>query len=101
MSGASEPRLAGLNPPRLSRQTLLLEMAEIWNTNPPSEWVPLKRSAGRISAGFVIPYPPGSPLIIPGQLISEEVVEFLVFIIELGGEVLGTTNGNIRVLKEV
>jgi lysine decarboxylase len=99
MSGA---RIAELNPPRLSRQTFALEMTEVWNSNRPSEWVPLDRSAGRISAGFVIPYPPGSPLLIPGQLISDEVVELLVFIIELGGEVIGTTNGNmIRVLKEV
>jgi lysine decarboxylase len=99
MSGA---RIAGLNPPRLSRQTFALEIAEAWHSNRPSGWVPLQRSVGRVSAGFVIPYPPGSPLLIPGQLISEEVVEFLCFLIELGGEVIGVVNGNmIRVLREV
>jgi lysine decarboxylase len=99
MSGA---RIAGLNPPRLSRQPFALEMTEVWNSNRPSEWVPLDQSVGRISASFVIPYPPGSPLLIPGQLISEEVVEFLCFLIELGGEVIGVVNRNmIRVLKEV
>jgi arginine decarboxylase len=30
-----------------------------------------------VSAMFVIPYPPGSPVLVPGQLVSPEVVRFL------------------------
>ncbi len=35
--------------------------------------------AGRelVSATFVIPYPPGFPVLVPGQVISPEIVEFL------------------------
>ena len=35
--------------------------------------------AGRdvVSASFVIPYPPGFPVLVPGQVISEEILAFL------------------------
>ncbi len=48
------------------------------------EYVPLvdaltELQAGRelVSATFVIPYPPGFPVLVPGQVISPEIVEFL------------------------
>ncbi|KAA3620969.1 MAG: ornithine decarboxylase [Proteobacteria bacterium] len=36
-------------------------------------------AAGRdvVSAGFVIPYPPGFPILVPGQLVSEEILHFM------------------------
>ena len=36
-------------------------------------------SAGRdvVSSTFIIPYPPGFPILVPGQVISTEIVEFL------------------------
>jgi arginine decarboxylase len=33
---------------------------------------------GRISADQVVPYPPGIPVLVPGQLISEDVLRFLL-----------------------
>jgi arginine decarboxylase len=38
-----------------------------------------KMQAGRsvVSASFVIPYPPGFPVLVPGQVISEEILTFL------------------------
>ncbi|KJP88369.1 hypothetical protein AK88_01985 [Plasmodium fragile] len=30
-----------------------------------------------VSASFIIPYPPGFPVLVPGQLISQEIVEYL------------------------
>lgn len=31
-----------------------------------------------VSSSFVIPYPPGFPVLVPGQVISEEILEFLL-----------------------
>lgn len=49
------------------------------------EYIPLKNclnimSEGRepVSSTFVIPYPPGFPVLVPGQVISKEIVEFLL-----------------------
>ena len=36
-------------------------------------------AAGReiVSAIFVIPYPPGFPILVPGQVLSREILDFL------------------------
>jgi arginine decarboxylase len=31
-----------------------------------------------VSASFVIPYPPGFPILVPGQVISEDILEFML-----------------------
>jgi arginine/lysine/ornithine decarboxylase len=36
------------------------------------------RLLGRISADQVVPYPPGIPVLVPGQRISEDVLDFLL-----------------------
>jgi arginine decarboxylase len=33
-----------------------------------------------VSASFVIPYPPGFPVLVPGQVINQEIVDFLIAI---------------------
>jgi arginine decarboxylase len=37
----------------------------------------IARGDAPVSAGFVTPYPPGFPVLVPGQVISPEVVEFM------------------------
>jgi len=39
-----------------------------------------KMEAGReiVSASFVIPYPPGFPILVPGQVLSKEILEFFI-----------------------
>ncbi|MFI6043781.1 aminotransferase class I/II-fold pyridoxal phosphate-dependent enzyme [Nocardia sp. NPDC051321] len=41
------------------------------------EDVPLRQAAGRIAAEQVTPYPPGIPVLVPGERINEAVVEYL------------------------
>jgi len=38
---------------------------------------PLARATGRISAELVAPYPPGVPVLVPGELVTAEVVHLL------------------------
>ena len=37
----------------------------------------LKNGPELVSANFVIPYPPGFPIMVPGQVITEEIIEFM------------------------
>jgi len=37
----------------------------------------LKSGPELVSANFVIPYPPGFPIMVPGQVISPEIIEFM------------------------
>jgi len=40
-----------------------------------TSWVPVELSEGKISANYVVPYPPCVPLIVPGEEISGEAVD--------------------------
>src|SRR4030095_7430994 len=37
----------------------------------------LKEGPELVSANFVIPYPPGFPIMVPGQVINAETIEFM------------------------
>ena len=37
----------------------------------------LKEGPSLVSANFVIPYPPGFPIMVPGQVITEETIDFM------------------------
>ncbi len=43
----------------------------------PSRAVPLVGAVGEVSAELVIPYPPGIPVLAPGDVISAEKVDYL------------------------
>lgn len=51
--------------------------------------VPVKEAAGKIAADTVVIYPPGSPLITPGERIGPEIVEYILSAREAGLNVLG------------
>jgi lysine decarboxylase len=42
-----------------------------------SQRVHVKNSVGRVSRTFVVPYPPGIPVVCPGEVYNVEVVEYL------------------------
>ena len=62
--------------------------------------VGLSRAAGMISGGIVAPYPPGIPVLFPGEVIFPETVELLLDIISSGGIVDGLDkNLEIKVIE--
>lgn len=40
----------------------------------------LRRGGELVSASFVIPYPPGFPVLVPGQTINKDIIDFLIAI---------------------
>ena len=44
----------------------------------PAEAVPAREAVGRIAAEQITPYPPGIPVIVPGERINSEVVDYLL-----------------------
>lgn len=64
--------------------------------------VALEESQGHISGEYIIPYPPGIPLIIPGERINQSIIRQVKHIIGQGGEILGLQDRRgktIRVIK--
>jgi arginine/lysine/ornithine decarboxylase len=43
----------------------------------PVETVPAERAAGRIAAEQITPYPPGIPAVVPGERLSDAVIDYL------------------------
>ena len=75
--------------------------ADAWDA--PALAVPLEGSAGRVTADFVYLYPPGIPLLVPGESVEEELLQYLLICRENGYLLQGMADrsgGTIRVLKE-
>ncbi|MVB10430.1 Arginine decarboxylase [Caprobacter fermentans] len=67
------------------------------------EPVPVEQSAGRISGESVMCYPPGIPVIAPGERITPEIVEYILYADEKGAMLTGMRDASlktIQVLKE-
>lgn len=62
------------------------------------ESLALNQSADRVSHEFIIPYPPGIPLVVPGEVISPEMVRELTYLLDNGHEVYGIIKGEVEVL---
>ena len=67
------------------------------------ESLPLEQTCGRICSEFVMCYPPGIPILAPGEEITEEILEYIVYAGEKGCSMTGPEDPGIRrlnVLKE-
>ncbi len=65
-----------------------------------TERVSLREAAGRISKGMIAPYPPGIPLVCPGETITHDTVGFLTEVKRAGGHVHGIgSDGTVAVIK--
>lgn len=58
--------------------------------------VPLSESTGGISAEFVMCYPPGIPILAPGELITAEILDYISYSKERGCFLTGTEDMNIE-----
>ena len=64
-----------------------------------AEDVPYNEAAGRVSAEFLIPYPPGIPVVSPGELITEEALENIRLLYESGVEITGVKHQRLEKLR--
>lgn len=65
--------------------------------------VALEESIGAISAEMVMAYPPGIPILCQGEIISEEIVQYIKMLKMSGLDVQGTEDtdvNNIRIIDE-
>jgi len=54
-----------------------------------SSRVRLESAVGRICRDIITPYPPGTPVICPGEIIEKDAVEYIYNVLESGGTVGG------------
>lgn len=66
-----------------------------------TEKIPLKDAIGRISAEFVMVYPPGIPIFIPGEIITKENIQYIRENIEAGLPVQGPEDDTLETIHVI
>ena len=67
-----------------------------------TESIPLEKAVGRISGESIMVYPPGIPLLIQGERISKDLIDYIYFLKEQKAVITGMndeTLNNISILK--
>ena len=59
----------------------------------PKKIVPLNQAVDEIAAESIMIYPPGIPIVIPGEIISQDILEDLEFYQRSGSVILSDTEG--------
>lgn len=67
----------------------------------PSRPVPLAEAIGEICAENIIPYPPGIPLVVPGEVITQDVLEYMNYLRRMGSGVVGVEDKSLTTLRIV
>ena len=91
----SRQRAPAIKLTSLPHQVVSAEQA-LWSER---ELVPLAEAVGRIAGDFLTPYPPGTPLLMPGERITEEVVSVVLSVLGIEHKVNGLKDGLFTVLK--
>lgn len=61
--------------------------------------IPIDKAAGHICSEFVMCYPPGIPILAPGELITEDIIQYIKYAKEKGCSMTGTEDINIEHLN--
>ena len=78
---------------RQSEPCLIVPVQAVFVGVPPDKkFVPLDDAAGKICAGSVIPYPPGIPLVCPGERFDKETVRYIKELRARGEKVIGVND---------
>ncbi|WP_067681589.1 aminotransferase class I/II-fold pyridoxal phosphate-dependent enzyme [Nocardia miyunensis] len=74
LTGTAAPEMRLPAPRELELESVMLPREAFFG---PCQAVPIEQAPGRIAAEEVTPYPPGIPVLIPGELIDRAVIDYL------------------------
>ncbi|GAA0121118.1 aminotransferase class V-fold PLP-dependent enzyme [Clostridium faecium] len=62
--------------------------------------VDINSSLNKICGVSIVPYPPGIPLVMPGEIINKDVIEYINYYVKNNVTILGAEENKISVLEE-
>ena len=65
------------------------------------ESIPLEDSVGRICSEFVMCYPPGIPILAPGEMVTREILDYIVYAMEKGCSMTGPEDATLKTLNVI
>ncbi len=86
------------SPEHLDLETVMLPRDAFFG---PTEVVPVEQAAGRIAAELATPYPPGVPVLVPGDLITAEALDYLRSGVDAGMQLPDPTDPKLQKVKVV
>lgn len=63
------------------------------------ELIPIRETAGRICGEFVMCYPPGIPILAPGEMITKDIIDYTIFAKDKGCSMQGPEDGSLERLN--
>ncbi|WP_293125212.1 aminotransferase class I/II-fold pyridoxal phosphate-dependent enzyme [Microcoleus sp. bin38.metabat.b11b12b14.051] len=66
-----------------------------------AETVAIDKAVDRLSADIICPYPPGIPVLMPGEIITPQALDYLQHIIAAGGKITGCSDPRLQTLRVV
>ena len=85
-------------PEHLDLETVMLPRDAYFG---PTELVPAEEAVGRVAAELATPYPPGVPVLVPGDLITAEAVDYLRSGLAAGMQLPDPTDPKLEKIKVV
>ena len=67
----------------------------------PTQTLPTHQAIGHLSADLLCPYPPGIPLIIPGEIITQTALNTLTQLLASGGTITGLSDATFMTLRVI
>ncbi len=61
--------------------------------------IPFKRSVGKVCAEIICPYPPGIPVLCPGEVVTQEIYNYLMSVLDSGARINGQSDGRLQTIK--
>ncbi len=63
------------------------------------DYLPIRKTAGRTCGEFVMCYPPGIPILAPGEMITREIIEYILYAKSKGCSLQGTEDAEVENLN--
>jgi arginine decarboxylase len=63
--------------------------------------VPLTEAAGKIVAEMLMAYPPGIPLIAPGEILTQEIIDYVLGLKQQDAHIYGTEDPTAETIKVI
>ena len=63
--------------------------------------LPIRETAGAVCGELIMCYPPGIPILTPGERITEDIIEYILYAKEKGCSLQGTMDVNAEYLQVI
>ncbi|MDJ0899621.1 MAG: aminotransferase class I/II-fold pyridoxal phosphate-dependent enzyme [Xenococcus sp. MO_188.B8] len=66
-----------------------------------TETIPLQQARDRISGELICPYPPGIPILMPGEIITQDAIAYLQEVLSSGGVITGCSDDTLETVQVI